>query len=107
STANRACRRSSMLRLSKIVKNYKETGALNENVSVYGFLDEHVFLTKAGDLGVVLEVEGVDYECLDHKDTDGLAKRLESALRLLGTQFRVYQFLFKSAHEQIPHGSYN
>ena len=46
-----------MLRLSKIVKNYKETGALNENVSVYGFVDEHVFLTKAGDLGVVLEVE--------------------------------------------------
>ena len=96
-----------MLKLSKIVKNYKETGALSENVSVYGFLDEHVFLTKAGDLGVVLNVEGVDYECLDHKQTDGLAKRLESALRLLGTQFRVYQFLFKSRHEQIPHGSYS
>jgi len=96
-----------MLKLSKIVKNYRETGAFSENVSVCGFLDEHVFLTKAGDLGVVLNVEGVDYECLDHKDTDGLAKRLESALRLLGTQFRVYQFLFKSRHEQIPHGSYS
>jgi len=96
-----------MLRLSKIVKNYRETGAFSENVSLYGFLDEHVFLTKAGDLGVVLNVEGVDYECLDHKQTDGLAKRLESALRLLGTQFRVYQFLFKSRHEQIPHGSYS
>ena len=82
-------------------------GAPNENVSVYGFVDEHVFLTKTGDLGVVLEVEGVDYECLDHKHTDGLAKRLESALRLLGPQFRVYQFLFKSTHEQIPRGSYD
>src|SRR5579862_9861117 len=96
-----------MLRLSKIVKNYKETGALSENVGVYGFLDEHVFLTKAGDLGVVLRVEGVDYECLDHKQTDGLAKRLESALRLLGPQFRVYQFLFKSSGETIPHGTYD
>jgi type IV secretion system protein VirB4 len=96
-----------MLRLSRIVKNYKESGALNENVSVCGFLDDHVFLTKAGDLGVVLNVEGVDYECLDHKQTDVLAKRLESSLRLLGTQFRVYQFLFKSRHEQIPHGSYD
>jgi type IV secretion system protein VirB4 len=56
-----------MLKLSKIVKNYRETGALSENVSVYGFLDEHVFLTKAGDLGVVLNVEGVDYECLDQE----------------------------------------
>src|SRR5437764_14775029 len=96
-----------MLRLSKIIKNYKETGALSENVSVYGFLDEHVFLTKAGDLGLVLNVEGVDYECLDHKQTDGLTKRLESALRLLGPQFRVYQLLFKSSRETIPHGTYD
>jgi type IV secretory pathway VirB4 component len=96
-----------MLRLSKIVKNYKETGSLNENVSVFGFLDNQVFLTKGGDPGVVLRVEGVDYECLDHKQTDGLAKRVESALRLLGPQFRVYQFLFKSSGETIPHGTYD
>src|SRR5713226_7357470 len=78
-----------MLRLSKIVKNYKETGSLNENVSVFGFLDDQVFLTKGGDVGVVLRVEGVDYECLDHKQTDSLTKRLESALRLLGPHYRV------------------
>lgn len=96
-----------MLRLSKIVKGYKETGALNEHISVYGFLDEQVFLTKGGDVGVVLRVEGVDYECLDHKQTDGLTKRLESALRLLGPQYRVYQLLFKSSGETIPHGVYD
>src|SRR5712691_9143492 len=96
-----------MLRLSKIVKSYKETGALNENVSVYGFLDDQAFLTKGGDVGVVLRVEGGDYECLDHKQTDSLTKRLESALRLLGPQFRVYQLLFKSSRETIPHGTYD
>jgi type IV secretion system protein VirB4 len=96
-----------MLRLSKIVKNYKETGSLNENVSVFGFLDDHVFLTKGGDAGVVLRVEGVDYECLDYKQTDELAKRVESALRLLGPQFRVYQLLFKSSGETIPSGTHN
>src|SRR5258708_5784813 len=96
-----------MLRLSKIVKSYKETGALNENVSVCGFLDDQAFLTKGGDVGVVLRVEGVDYECLDHKQTDSLTKRLESALRLLGPQFRVYQLLFKSSRETIPHGTYD
>jgi len=26
-----------MLRLSKIVKSYKETGALNEHVAIFGF----------------------------------------------------------------------
>src|SRR5215831_13931818 len=95
-----------MLRLSKIVKNYKETGALNENVPVYGFLHEDVFLTKGGDVGVVMRVEGVDYECLDHKQTDDLTKRLESALRLLGSQFRVYQLLFKASNETIPFATY-
>jgi type IV secretory pathway VirB4 component len=95
-----------MLRLSKIVKSYKETGALSENVSVFGFLDDQVFLTKGGDVGVVMRVEGVDYECLDHKQTDDLTKRLESALRLLGSPFRVYQFLFKSNGETIPHIGY-
>jgi type IV secretory pathway VirB4 component len=93
-----------VLRLSKLLKSYRETGALNENVSIYGFLDDEVFLTKGGDVGVVLGVDGVDYECLDHKQTDGLTKRLESAFRLLGPQFRVYQFLFKSSGETIPHG---
>ena len=56
---------------------------------------------------MVLRVEGVDYECLDHKQTDSLTKRLESALRLLGPQFRVYQILFKSSGETIPHGEYD
>src|ERR1051325_800592 len=83
-----------MLRLSKIVKSYKEAGSLSENVSVFGFLDDQVFLTKGGDVGVVMRVEGVDYECLDHKQTDDLTKRLESALRLLGSQFRVLHFSF-------------
>jgi type IV secretion system protein VirB4 len=96
-----------VLRLSKLLKSYRETGALNENVSIYGFLDDEVFLTKGGDVGVVLGVDGVDYECLDHKQTDGLTKRLESAFRLLGPQFRVYQFLFKSSGETIPHGDYD
>src|SRR5260221_13888996 len=96
-----------MVRLSKIVKSYKASGALNENVSVCGFLDDQGFLTKGGDVGVVLRVEGVDYECLDHKQTDSLTKRLESALRLLGPQFRVYQLLFTSSGEAIPPGVYD
>jgi type IV secretory pathway VirB4 component len=50
-----------MLRLQRIFKNYAETGSFNEQVNLYGFVDSHVFLTKSGDLGVVIEVQGVDY----------------------------------------------
>ncbi len=36
-----------MLRLSRIFKNYNETGSLSEQISVYGFIGPHVFLTKS------------------------------------------------------------
>src|SRR5487761_1226737 len=95
-----------MLRLKRIFKNYEETGSLNEQVNLYGFADEHVFLTKTGDLGVILEVRGVDYECLDGATIDGLTKRLESALKLFDEHYRVYQFLFKRNNETIPYKLY-
>jgi type IV secretion system protein VirB4 len=91
-----------MLSVKRIVKNYKETGALNENISVFGFIDENTFITKSGDIGMVLEVNGVDYECLDSRETDNLTKRLESALKLFDSKFRIYQYLFKTNNPPIP-----
>ena len=95
-----------MLRLKRIFKNYEETGSFNEQVNLYGFVDDHVFLTKTGGLGVILEVQGVDYECLDGTSIDGLTKRLESALKLFDENYRVYQYLFKRNNETIPYKLY-
>jgi type IV secretion system protein TrbE len=95
-----------MLRLERIFKNYQDTGALNAQVNLYGFIDEHIFLTKSGDLGVILEVRGVDYECLDSAALDGLTRRLESALKLFGDDYRLYQYLFKRNNPSIPHRLY-
>jgi len=95
-----------MLRLSRIFKNYGETGSFNEQVNLYGFIDSHVFLTKTGDLGVILEVRGVDYECLDSNALDGFTKRLESALKVFDDKYRIYQYLFKRNNETIPYKLY-
>src|SRR5882762_9800511 len=95
-----------MLRLRRIFKNYEETGSFNEQVNLYGFIDQHVFLTKTGDLGVVLQVPGVDYECLDGNTLDSLTKRLESALKLFDENYRVYQYVFKRNNETIPYKLY-
>jgi type IV secretion/conjugal transfer VirB4 family ATPase len=95
-----------MLKLQRIFKNYQETGAFNEQVNLYGFIDSNVFLTKSGELGVILEVRGVDYECLDGASIDGLTKRLESALKLFDENYRIYQYLFKRNNETIPHKLY-
>ncbi|HEX4075253.1 MAG TPA: hypothetical protein VHX49_07630, partial [Candidatus Acidoferrales bacterium] len=91
-----------MLRLSRIFKNYNETGSLSEQINLYGFIGPQAFLTKSGEVGVVLEVRGVDYECLDAAAIDGFTKRLESALKLFDENYRVYQYLFKRHNETIP-----
>ena len=96
-----------MFRLQRIFKNYEETSSFNELVNLYGFVDSRVFLTKTGDLGVVLEVRGVDYECLDGNTLDGLTKRLESALKLFDENYRIYQYLFKRNNESIPYKLYD
>ena len=58
-------------------------------------------------MGVILEVRGVDYECLDDASIDGLTKRLESALKLFDENHRVYQYLFKRNNEAIPYKLYD
>jgi type IV secretion system protein VirB4 len=96
-----------MLRLKRIFKNYNETGSLNEQINLYGFIGPNVFLTKSGEVGVILEVRGVDYECLDAAAIDGLTKRLESALKLFDENYCVYQYLFKRNNETIPYQVYD
>ena len=95
-----------MLKVKRIFKNYEETGSLNERVNLYGFIGPETFLTKTGELGLILEVRGVDYECLDGTAIDTLTKRLESALKLFAEDYRVYQYLFKRNNEAIPYKLY-
>jgi type IV secretion/conjugal transfer VirB4 family ATPase len=92
-----------MLNLRRVFKNYDEAGSLNAMVNLFGFVGPHVFLTKSGEVGVVLEMSGVDYECLETASVDQFTKRLESALRLFDENCRVYQLLFKRNGQAIPH----
>lgn len=95
-----------MLRLRRVFKNYAETGSLSEQINLFGFIGPEVFLTKTGEVGVMLEVRGVDYECLEQTTIDQLTKRLESALKLFDENCRVYQYLFKRNNETIAYKLY-
>ena len=96
-----------MLRLDRIIKPWKEAASLNDNINLYGFWNETTFLTKSGDVGMVLGVPGVDYESLDSGSQEYAVKRLEAALKSFGPGFRVYQYLFKSNRPEIPFESYD
>src|SRR5580700_9337116 len=96
-----------MFRVDKVIKPWKESASLNDHINLYGFWNETAFLTKSGDLGMVLSVPGVDYESLDHSEQEYAGKRLEAALTAFGPGFHVYQCLFKSNRPDIPFAKYD
>ncbi len=96
-----------MLNLSRVIKPWKEADALSAHINLYGFWTETAFLTKSGDLGMVLSVTGVDYESLDNDEQQYAVKRLESALKSFGEGFHIYQYLFKTNRPEIPFARYD
>ena len=96
-----------MLRLDKVIKPWKDAAALNDHINLYGFWNETAFLTKSGDVGMVLRLAGVDYESLDHGEQEYAVKRLESALKAFGPGFHVCQYLFKQNRPEIPFAHYD
>ena len=60
--------------------------------------------SRARDMsGLFLRLDAVAFECLDQEQIDEICRRLESALRLLEPEMRVYQYLFKRELAGIPH----
>lgn len=96
-----------MFRTDTITKDWKEAGSFPAQLNLYGFWDEHSFLTKTGDLGAVLSIGGIDYESLDHAGRDYAVKRLEAAFRSLDDKTRLYQILFKHNRPEIAHAQYD
>lgn len=95
-----------MVKVEQITKDWKEAGSFAAQLNLYGFWDEHTFLTKSGDLGAALRIGGIDYESLDHAGRDYAVKRLEAALRSLDDRCRLHQVLFKRNRPAIPHAEY-
>ncbi len=84
-----------MLRLRRILRDYRAAGSVNSLLALWGFVDDHTFLTKAGHVGVVYQVTGVDAECLTQAQRRDVVHRFEAALRVLDDSCRVYQYLCK------------
>lgn len=86
----------------QIKAEQKNTGAAEDFIPLFGFSSEGVFLTVAGDLGVVLKMQGAEYECLDLVDLDARTRRFEAALRAFGPEYRIYQYVMKTHGADVP-----
>ena len=83
----------------RILRDYEDAGSLNSLLALWGFVDDHTFLTKAGHVGVVYRLAGVDYECLDHAQRRDVVHRFEAALRVPG---RVLSRLSVPVKRRMP-----
>ena len=69
-----------MMRLKRILRDYAEAGAINAQIALWGFVDDHTFLTKAGHVGLVYRIRGTDTEGLTHDQRRVLVHQMEAAL---------------------------
>jgi type IV secretion system protein VirB4 len=83
------------VRLSRILCDYSDAGGVNTLLSLWGFVSGGTFLTKAGHIGIVYHLRGVDVDGLTHAQRRALTHRMEAALRQLDERTRVYQYLIK------------
>src|SRR5215813_1123266 len=90
-----------MVRIGRILRDYTDAGSVNALLAIWGFVDDDVFLTKAGHVGVVYRVRGIDYEGLTHGQRLVLTHRVQAALRLLDERCRLYQYFIKQTIDPI------
>lgn len=84
-----------MVKMTRLLKDYADAGALNDRLAVWGFVDPVTFLTKTGAVGVMFRLDAIDDTCLDHAERQVVAYRFEQALRFFDESFRVYHYLVK------------
>lgn len=84
-----------MMRVGRILRDYREAGAINAMIALWGFVDDATFLTKSGHVGVVYRVRGPDPEGMTHEQRKATVHQFEAALRLLDEHCRVYQYVIK------------
>lgn len=84
-----------MIRIDRVFRDYSDSGAINALLGLWGFVDDFVFMTKAGDVGIAFEMNGPDAEALTLTQKQRHVHQFESALRLLNENVRVYQYLVK------------
>jgi len=81
--------------LRQILRDHARSGATHTLINLYGFLEDGLFLTKSGGVGVTYALRGVDYECLDDQKRVETVERWARACRVLTEGFCLYQYLIK------------
>jgi type IV secretion system protein TrbE len=81
----------------------QDAGACANEIALLRFIDNTVFETKLGDLGILLSLSGIDPDCRTDEALNAFTRRYESAMRLFDDRFRVYSYLVKRSGATPPY----
>jgi type IV secretion/conjugal transfer VirB4 family ATPase len=91
-----------MLRVATALREHDQAAPVASRIPLWGFIDDEIFLTKGGAVGVGFRMRGADPECFDPQDRRTLTRRVEQAFRQLDEHLRVHQYLLKRPAAPIP-----
>jgi len=90
-----------MIAADKLLRHYRVSKAFHRQVPFTSFVHENVFLTRNGAYGVVIQLAGLDDECLPEGRLEALSSALAAAFKLFDERFRIYQYLIKGRQNEV------
>src|SRR5688572_26915499 len=87
---------------AKLLQHYRHSRAFHQHVPFMSFVHENVFLTRKGAYGVVLQLSGIDDECLTDQRLEAVSTALVAAFKLFDEHFRLYQYFIKIQQDELP-----
>ncbi len=81
----------------------QDAGACANEIALLRFIDDTIFETKLGDLGILLSLSGIDPDCRTDEALNAFTRRYESAMRLFDDRFRVYSYIVKRSGATPPY----
>ena len=81
----------------------QDAGSCAEQIALLRFIDDIMFETKLGDLGMILSFSGIDPDCRPDEVLNAFTRRYESAMRLFDDRFRVYSYIVKRSGATAPY----
>src|ERR1700744_5051883 len=76
--------------------------AFNTVMPIAMWIDEYHFLTKDGQIGLLLSITGIDCECINDSIAETYTKRFREALKGFTDDYRVLQYIIKNDGAEIP-----
>src|SRR6185312_4547045 len=80
----------------------QDAGACANEIALLRFIDNTIFETKLGDLGILLSLSGIDPDCRTDEMLHAFTRRYESAMRLFDDRFRIYSYIVKRSGARAP-----